>query len=96
MKLAKMTTKTAEHVIVYGKDLGFSMVKPAGISLTIYHREFEGEHYDIAEMNTETNNYDEKGDPIVVTTFYLLDPKEALQICGLEEDYFEKDTSKSV
>ena len=84
MKLAKMTTQTAEHVIVYGEDKGFSMVKIKDIPLTIYHREYKGEVYDIAEMNTETNNYDEKGDPIVVTTFYLLDHDEVKQICNLE------------
>lgn len=91
MKLGKISTKQAERIIVGGKDLGFYKVKFAGIPLTIYHREYEGQIYDIAEMNTYMSEKDE-----TVTTFYELDPNEVVQMLESDGDYFEKDSSKSI
>lgn len=88
MKLTKITKQKAEHLIVYGKDQGFNILKIKDIPLTIYHREYENKHYDIAEMNTETTD-NNTGEQIVVTTYYLLDPQEVLQLFEYNEDYFK-------
>lgn len=94
MKLTKMTTKTTRYIIVYGEDKGFSLVKIKDIFLIVYHRELYDKHYDIAEMSIELEEYIKDGKPEIATRYYLLDPKEALQICGLDEDYFEKDKNE--
>lgn len=94
MKLNKLTQQEAEKIIVYGKGGGFSMIKPANIPLTIYHRIYEGKRYHIAEMNT--HGFNGEGEEITVTTFYELDEKEVIQMLGLESDYFEKYQSESV
>lgn len=88
MKLERLLRTEAEHIIVYGTDKGFSMVSIMDIPLTIYHREYEGKHYDIAEMNTDVEKED--GEDETITTFYKLDPDEVLQILNLDKDYFKK------
>ena len=91
MKLNKISTEQAEKIIVWGKDLGFYKVNLAGIHLIIYCREYEGQIYDIAEMNTYVHEKDE-----TVTTFYELDHNEVVQMLESDGDCFEKDSSKSV
>lgn len=91
MKIERLTQERAAEIIVYGENQGFSYTKLCGENATIHHRNYEGEHYDIIEMELYIESQDE-----YVTVFYKADPKEILQILGLEEDYFEKDKSKSV
>lgn len=77
MKLNKLTKEQAEEIIVYGEDKAFSMITIKDIPLTIYHREYKGKHYDIAEMNTYIVYKEE-----TITTFYQLDPEEVKKIIG--------------
>lgn len=78
MKLNRITKQEAEKIIVYGIDEGFYSVSFAQIPLTIYRRNLDNKQYYIAEMNTA--GFNEKGKEVTVTTFYKLDPKEAIQM----------------
>lgn len=91
MKITRLTQEMAEEIIVNGENQGFSYCKLAGEDTTVHHRNYKGKHYDILEMEIYAESIGK-----YVTVFYETDPKEILQILGLEEDYFEKDKSKSV
>ena len=91
MKINRILKKQAEEIIVYGENQGFSLISLIGKNVTVHHRNYKGKHYDILELEFDIDN---KGNTISV--FYETDPKEILQILGMEEDYFEKDKNKSI
>ena len=71
MKLNQISKQQAEHIIVYGQDKGFNMIKLGGEPYTIYHREYENTFYDILQMDTLSSDEQE-----CITTFYILDSDE--------------------
>lgn len=71
MKLNRISKQQAEHIIVYGQDKGFSMIKLMDEYYTIYHRIYEDIFYDILSMETTSDDMSES-----VTTFYILDSNE--------------------
>ena len=87
MKLNRISEQQAQEMIVYGKDKGFSIVEPAGVLLTIYHRIYKDKRYHIGAMMTTI--HDKEGNEVDIPTYYLLDELEVTQLIGMEADYFE-------
>lgn len=94
MKLERISEQEAQKYIVEGKGMGFSMIEPAGILMTIYHRIYEGKRYHIGAMMVTA--HDSEGNEVNVPVYYLLDEKEVTTLNEMEEDYFEKKQSESV
>ena len=89
MKLERLPTEKAKHIIVYGEDKGFSVFVFKGEFYNVYHRKYEDRIYDIVEITVydKTTNKD-------ISVYDLLDHKEAVELLRLKEgDYNDRKTN---
>ena len=70
MYMSRLSRDEAEDIIVNGQGSGFSQIVLLGNLFTIYHRFYDNEYWDVAEVTY--NFIDDYGDEQQSVVFYIL------------------------
>ena len=89
MRMDRISRDEAEDIIVNGYGNGFSQIVLLGNLFTIYHRLYDNEYLNIAEVTYDFIDTCEEERQVVM--FYILDNSEVMDLLGFnpEEDLLD-------
>ena len=80
MYMSRISRDEAKDIIINGQGNGFSQIVLLGNLFTIYHRFYDNEYWDVAEVTY--NFIDDCGYEQQSVVFYILDSCEVIDLLG--------------